>query len=121
MQAITGITDAPVQVFNVNPGDGTTATVTLAFRPQQLGWFIDVLWNGKTPALEINGRRVTAYPNLLRQFKNVLSFGIGCVTQDNYEPLGQGDFASGYATLLLLSQADIASIEAAVFPGNLAP
>lgn len=118
MQAITGITSEPAQVFNLTPGDGSTATLTIAYRPQQLGWFYDLVWNGTTPSTDINGRRITNFPNLLRQFENLLSFGVACITQDGYEPLGQNDFQSGYATLLLLTKADIAAINAAIFPGE---
>lgn len=118
MQTVTGISNQPTQVFNLVPEDGSTVTLTLTYRPQQMGWFYDLVWNGTDPATTINGRRVSNFPNLLRQFKNVLSFGIACVTADGHEPLGQNDFASGYAQLLLLSPADLAAIEAQVFPGN---
>lgn len=118
MQAVTGITNQPAQIVNLTASDGSTVTLTLAYRPQQLGWFFDLQWNGTSPATEINGRRITAFPNLLRQFKNILTFGLACVTTDGLEPLGQDDFSTQYATILLLSPADVKIIEAVVFPGN---
>lgn len=121
MQAITGISNQSAQIINVAVPDGSTATITLKYRPQQLGWFFDLTWNGVNPAMQINGRRVTSFPNLLRQFRNILSFGLACITADSYEPLGVDDFDSGYAQLIVLSADDVALIENQIFPGNLQP
>jgi hypothetical protein len=115
MQQITGISDNPAQVINLTADDGTTVTLTLEYRPQQSGWSVDVLWNGTTPATELNGLRVTVFPNLVRQWKNLLTFGLACITQDGREPLSVDAFLSGYATLLLLNAADVASIESQIF------
>lgn len=118
MDVITGISDSPAQVFNLTPPDGTTVTLTIFYRPQPMGWFYNLSWNGTNPATQINGRRIVNYPNLLRQWKEILTFGICCVTQDGREPLGQKDFVTNYALLLLLSKDDIAAIESVVFPGR---
>lgn len=117
MQVITGLTDQPTQVFNLTLEDGSILTVTMTYRPQQIGWYYDLLWNGTTPSTQVFGRRIVTSPNMLRQFRNVWSFGLGCVTSDNYEPLNQSDFSSGYATLLLLDASDVAQIEQVVYPG----
>lgn len=119
MQRVTGISDYPSQIVNLTAEDGSTVTLTLTVRPQQTGWYFDLIWNGVSPAKPINGVRITTFPNLLRQWKNLLSFGIACVTSDGREPLGAADFQSGYARLLLLSATDVAQIEASVFPGGL--
>ena len=122
MQQVTGISDLPAQVINLTADDGTAATLTMVFRPQQTGWFLDVEWNGTTPATEINGLRVTNFPNILRQWRNLLTFGIAVVTRDGLEPLAVTDFASGYATMIFLpSPADVALVESQVFNGRNLP
>lgn len=118
MDLVTGISNQPAQVFNLTPSDGSTATITLAYRPQQKGWFFDLTWNGTNPATTINGFRLSTFPNVLRQFRNVLSFGLACVTADDQEPMGQDDFSSAYARLYLLTPEDVANVEALVFPGE---
>ena len=118
MQIISGITDAPCQIFSLAIPDGSTANITIAYRPEQQGWFFDLYWNAKSPQFQILGRRITTFPNLLRQFETQLSFGLACVTSDGYEPLNLNDFQSGYATFYLLDQTDMATIESSVFVGS---
>ena len=115
MQQVTGISEAPAQIITLTLEDGSAITVTLEYRPQQLGWFFSVLWNGSDPATQINGLRMTVFPNVLRQWRNLLPFGLACITQDNREPMAADAFSSGYATMLLLDAADVARVEADIF------
>lgn len=122
MQQVTGITSTPAQIINLTADDGSAATLTLEYRPQQTGWYLDLTWNGTSPALQINGLRVTNFPNLLRQWRNLLTFGLAVVTKDGFEPLAIGDFESGYATMIFLSSpVDVALVEAQVFNGRNLP
>ena len=114
MQQVTGISSNPAQVLNLTADDGSAVTITLEFRPQQSGWFFDLLWNGTNPATEIDGLRLTVFPNILRQWKNLLSFGLACITQDGREPMTVDAFETGYATLVFLSAADVAQVESQI-------
>jgi hypothetical protein len=64
------------------------------------------------------GQRVVASPNMIRQFRTQVTFGLGCITQNNIEPMGQEDFVNGTATLLVLGATDVAQVEAEVYPGS---
>jgi len=46
--------------------------ITIEYKPSQYGWFISLVWGN----FSINNERISISPNLLRQFKNVLPFGI---------------------------------------------
>lgn len=46
--------------------------ITIEYKPSQYGWFISLVWGD----FSINNERISISPNLLRQFKNVLPFGI---------------------------------------------
>jgi hypothetical protein len=118
MQYLTGITNNPTQSFVIAIGDGTNANISLYYSNNQQGWFMDLSWTGTTPNFQVNGNRVTVFPNLLRQYKYVLPFGLGCVTSDGYEPMNLDDFSSGYARLIILTQAQVQAIENTVFVGN---
>lgn len=117
MTIIGGITDASPQQLTVQLPDGSNVTLTMRFVPQQLGWFYDISWDGPTPAFTVNGNRLVTYPNIMRQFRNVIPFGITCSTIDGLEPLEQSTFVDGTTTLILLNAAEVASIEATYFPG----
>lgn len=120
MKSITGITDQAAQNSFVLLEDGTKAQLTMFYRPQQLGWFYNLKWPG-SPALpvpfEVNGRRLVASPNLLRQYRKLLPFGLMMFTIDNLEPLGLSCFVDGTADLILLNSAEVLEIEARGFPG----
>lgn len=87
--------------------DGSLVKFTFEFKPNQLGWFFGFKYEDTNYQ---NIRLVTSY-NLLRAYKNYLPFGLRCDTLDNEEPMDLNDFASGYATLYLLTPADVEAIE----------
>lgn len=117
-QIITGISDYPNPIVPVTLPDGTTLTLTLYWRPQQSGWFYDLAWDGQTPTWLNHGMRLVAGPNVLRQYKNQLTFGLQVSTSDGLDPNGQEDFADGTCTLTLLDDQEVVTAEAVYFPGN---
>jgi len=120
MQIITGITDAPKQNISIPLPDGTSVSLALTFTPQQAGWFFNIAYSTATIIFQANGNRLCASPNILRQYQNIIPFGISCLTAGNVEPTTQTTFSDGTVTLLLLDQTDIADVEAAVYTGSTA-
>ncbi len=118
MNQVNGITSQPVQVLGLTLEDGSRATVTLYFRPQQNGWFFDLQWPGPGGAVApytTLGRRLVTSPNLLRQARELIPFGVACFTPDNADPSALDDFSDGSAVLVVLNASDVAAVEAAVF------
>lgn len=114
MTIITGITGQPKQQMTLQLADGTQASFYLEYREQQSGWFWDLTWGIHT----INGNRLTTFPNILRQWKSLLPFGVGCVAQSGVEPLNLTDFIDGTVVLLQLTADDVVLIEQTIFPGT---
>lgn len=114
MTTLTGLTSQPKQQSAFVLPDGSTVSLYLEYRQQQLGWFANVVWQGVT----INGLRLTAFPNLLRQWQKILPFGLALFTKNDVEPLNLTDFEDGTATIVVLTSEDVASINASAFPGN---
>ena len=112
MQIIEGISDQPKQQITVSLAGGTSFDLTLYFKPQQSGWFFDLAWNGSPVC---NGQRLVASPNALRQYINLIPFGIMVLTQGNVEPTGIEDFSDGTAQLVLLQGSDIPLVESTAF------
>lgn len=118
MTIVTGITEQPNQQLTLRLADGSTAKLTLNYRVQQTGWFADMVWtrtDGTT--FPVYGLRVVTSPNILRQLRHVIPFGLGVASTGNVDPTSVKSFASGISKLLLLDEADIARIEAEVYPG----
>lgn len=114
MKLIQGLTDQPKQQTAIVLADGMRANLYLEYRPNQIGWS----YNVSLGDFAANGRRLVTGPNVLRQFRELIPFGIAVVTKADAEPLNQTDFIDGTVTLYLLDAADVALIEATIYPGN---
>ena len=90
------------------------AQMTLTFSPTQNLWYFDLVWND----FEVDGCVVVSTPNLLRQWENILPFGIGCYCQDGQDPYGIDAFSSGNAQMYLLTADELPTVEASLYPGN---
>ena len=110
MTKIEGITDAPNQDMSVILEDGTRVEINLRYKPNQSGWFVDVI-RGEWAA---RGLRLVASPNMLRQWKNVIPFGLGVYTLNQREPMLLDSFTTT-TKLLLLTEADVAAQETEIF------
>lgn len=118
MNIINGITRQPTQVIAITLEDGSRVTLTLYFRPQQNGWFYDVIWPGSDELpvpFENQNRRLVAAGNLLRQFKDIIPFGLACFTVDNTDPMTQASLSDGSVTIVLLNADDVVTIESGVY------
>ncbi|MGB8297056.1 MAG: hypothetical protein WCG85_16630 [Polyangia bacterium] len=111
MKLITGITDAPVQTFGLILEDGSKVSGTLRFRDQQTGWFLDVTYG----TVVINGLRLVSTPNLLRQFREIIPFGLAFTMPAGADPFDLEAFSTG--TFALLEGTDLSDIENTFFPG----
>lgn len=114
MTIVQGITSQPKQQLSLVLADGSTVTALMEYRPQQIGWFVEFTWG----TWKSNGVRLTASPNLLRQYRKIIPFGIAIITQNNVEPLNVSDFSAGVAMVYLLNADDVTNAEALAYVGN---
>lgn len=113
MKKITPLSDDAKQSMSVATDDGQKVSLTLEYVQANQGWFISI---GYGTTFLISKRRLVTSPNILRAFKGIIPFGIACVTTDKQEPVYKSDFASGRASLYLLTPSDVAYVEGAVIP-----
>lgn len=104
MFLIQQITANPFQKQTLILENGVPLTLILYYRPMQQGWFIDTL---SYLDFELHGVRITNYPNLLYQWRNLIPFGMACFSTANREPQLQQDFSSGASKLYILSEAEV--------------
>lgn len=111
MKLLEGITDAPKQTMAFFLADGSKATLSLEYSPNQLAWFYDVAWVD----FAANGRRLVASPNILRQFRELIPFGIAVLTAGGADPLQQEDLVAVATSFVLLEADDVANVEETAF------
>lgn len=110
MFKINNITNRPSQNQVLVLPDGTQITFQIYYSSTQQGWFITNLVYA-TKNFTSQGIRITTSPNILRQFKNQIPFGLTCVTSNGQEATQIQDFQSGFATLYILSEDDVQTYE----------
>lgn len=110
MNQIDTISDEANQLIQVVLDTGETVQLTLVFRPAVQRWSIDVLG----PTIQIDGLNVCTFPNLLRSWRQVINFGLACVSIDGSDPFQIDDFSMGRCQLFMLGAADVAAVEAAI-------
>lgn len=109
MILITGWTTDFKQKQTVSLSDGTILGLEIEYKPQQQGWYFTSLSRG---SFLIQGMRIITSPNMLRQFKNQIPFGLACYVTDNQEPTLVQDFVTGgRANLYILSSAEVLTYE----------
>lgn len=104
MKLIQNISDYPLQQQTIVLPDASSFTFTIYFIPLQIGWFITQL---SYQTFILRGIRVTNSPNFLNQFRNIIPFGLACVSTANREPSQSQDFSSGTSNLYVLNQAEV--------------
>lgn len=105
MLNIQGWTQESCQNQTLLLPDGTAINLTMNYIPNQYGWFIQNLTYGN---LILQNLRMVVSPNILQQFKNQIPFGLACFTTDGMESTQQQDLNSNYATLYVLTAAEVA-------------
>lgn len=108
MYQITQITEDAVQTQTLLTPESYQIPITLKFVPMQAGWF---LTNLQYQSFQIQGLRITNNPNMLRQYKGVIPFGLACFSLSYREPSLIEDFFSGYSSLYILSHAEVLQYE----------
>jgi hypothetical protein len=114
MNSIPNLTDDPSQKQTVVLPDGSKLDLRIRYRQSQSGWYVDELVWG---TFILRGLRITNSPNMLRQWKNRLPFGIACTTKGNREPTQVKDFESGDSVLYVLTAEEVDGYEDAVKEG----
>ncbi len=110
---IQSLTNFANQITQLQLLDGSIAVMELIYQGATERWVMNVSYGD----VVINGINLCCYPNVLRQWKETLPFGLACVTADQTDPVDINDFATGRAQIYLLDQTDIVEIDSSVFAG----
>lgn len=111
MTQIDNLTDFANQQTVLVLNDGTTAILDIVFNGSTERWVASVTYGEKV----FNGIGLCTVPNILRQWKNVIPFGLAVVTADQTDPFDINDFSTERVKLYLLDEADVEQVEREVF------
>lgn len=114
MLYINKITADPQQQINLTGVPGLSIAMTLRFMPRIQKWIAGFVAGTES----IQGIAVTTSPNILRQFRNTIPFGIACLTASGLDPFALNDFFDQNSNLYLLDAADVETIEQGYFPSS---
>lgn len=110
---ISNLTNFADQTTQLQLTDGTIATMELIYQGAAQRWIANISYG----TFVSDGIGLCCYPNILRQWKQILPFGIACVTADQTDPFDINDFSTGRVSMYLLNSTDIKTIESVVFGG----
>lgn len=111
MQAITNLSDEADQITKVVLDDGSVVTFEFIYQAAIERWTMNVAHTDLT----VNGVNLCAGPNVLRDWRNLIPFGLSCLSTDGADPFYIEDFASGRITVYVLTAAEVAAVETTVF------
>lgn len=100
MQQITIKENSTIEIVNAK---NETFTGYINYNSSRRGWFLDLVSDN----FKLYGIRITSVPNILRQWRDKLGFGIGVLCENKSEPFFLEDFNTGRAKLYLLEPDDL--------------
>lgn len=111
MKKIVNISNEPKQHIQLVTDNRDDVDFYLEYKPRVESWFFSFKWKN----IEAKNLTVCLHPNILRQFKRIIDFGIGFKSDTKIEPFSIDVFTSGRCELVLLNQSEVESIEASIY------
>jgi len=108
MFKITNLNDEAKQSVKISVGNNKIVKLTFEYCPNQRCWWFDIECDDLK--FYSYGHKLTNCPNIIREFQNLLPFGIGCNVLDNQEPWFQNDFITGRVSVYILDKEEVQEI-----------
>lgn len=111
MQQITSITSQPKQRMQLVLDKNETFDFELIYSLRNQAWYFSFSYKEIKASL----LKVVLTPNALRQFKNILPFGIMFSTTGYVQPFKPDDFSSGRIQMYVLNKEEVLQIEQEIY------
>jgi len=111
MRYLDQLTNDPAQQYTLIGDNGEQIPFFLRYLPREQTWIFNISYND----FVLNGAALKLSPNILRQWKNIIPFGLAVLSTDNYESYYTTDFVTKRIQLFLLNSAEVAEIEKEMF------
>lgn len=111
---INGITSDPYQTFNIDvPETSEKLYLELRYFSTQMMWCLNFQYKDITE----NGIKLTLSPNILRNYRNIIPFGLSVYAEDTIYPLSIDDFETGRVKLYILPETYVNNLEECLYNG----
>ena len=110
MNQVDNISDDFSQIMSITLEDRSVIVLEFNYRPMIQRWTVN-LTHGD---FVLNGLNISVHPNMVRNYRNVIPFGIACTTLDGVDPIRSDDFSTGRASIYILTASEVGQIEADV-------
>lgn len=107
MQLLNNLNDAADQLMSVPLADGSSVQLEFFYRPAIGRWTLNI----SHPLLVMNGYNLALGPNILRQWRNLIPFGIAVASTNGLDPMNVDDFKNGICSVYILSEDEVAQVE----------
>jgi len=111
MNLINKLNSDAFQKIVLTGNAGQRIIMNLRFIPTQDLWMADF----ELDDFILKGILIVTSPNILRNYSNIIPFGILVTTTDGQDPRSVNDFESESALMYLLSSDEVQNIEGALF------
>lgn len=108
MQLLNSLSDAADELITVPLPDGSVLQLEFIYRAGIQRWSMNV----SHPLLTLNNFNLAMGPNILRQWRNLVPFGMAVDSTIGLDPMNLEDFVNGYSLVYVLSAAEVAQVEA---------
>ena len=109
MKQITALTDSPIQSLIIVDELGNNFNLNLRWQDLTSSWYYDLIYSDSN--FSLMGCKLVTNLNLLKQWKNILPFGLACLSSDGQDPFSQEDFANNRINLFTLTPTDLSDIK----------
>lgn len=110
MNQLTILSNDADQLAFAPLSDGSLLQLEFIYRAGIQRWSLNVTH----PLLTLVGVDLCLSPNILRQWRNQISFGIAVTSYDGYDPVDINDFTDGRISVYILSAAEVSEVESTI-------
>ncbi len=110
MQQLNNLSNDAFQLVTYVLDDGTTVQLTFSYRPGIGRWTMDLVHEDLTLA----GINLCVFPNILRQWKNIIPFGMAIISNNGLDPIQPNDFVDGIVTVNMLTAEEVQQVESEI-------
>lgn len=115
MKQIDNLSSESDQLIQINLEDGSLVSFEFVYKPAIQRWVFNVAFD----TFEADNLNLCLHPNILREFRDKLPFGLACTSTDGADPAFIEDFSSARVAVYLLSAAEVLQVETAIDTGTI--
>lgn len=107
MQQLNNLSNDADQKMTFVLPDASLLQLEFIYRASIQRWALNV----SHPLLTLNGYNICLGPNILRQWRKLISFGIAVTSTTGLDPIQPTDLQDGTVSVFILSEAEVAQVE----------